>query len=264
MTAVLQLNSYEVEVDAILFDKDGTLLQFLPLWGTWAGVMTSLMVGSIQALGKGVDFTPESLLGVELDGMSRVTGYDLQGPLAIASIPEIEGALAWQLYTRGMSWNQAVQRVREIRAAADAEVERERPVVPLPGLMAFLSRCMEADIPLAVVTADQTAEAVKHLEWLGVADRFGVIMGRDQVINGKPSPEIVFKTCELLGVLPARTVLIGDTAGDMQTGRLAGVSLTMGIGAGETLAQADVMIRSYDELRIGQSVHEQQSVRQKG
>lgn len=253
MTAVLQVNNREMEIDAILFDKDGTLLQFLPLWGTWAGIMTSLMAESIQALGKGADIAPESLLGVELDEQKRVVAYDLGGPLSIASIPEIEGALAWQLYTRGVPWNQALQRVREIRAAADEEVERKRPTMPLPGLLPFLSRCMEAGLPLAVVTADQTAEAVKHLQWLGVADCFKAVMGRDRVINGKPSPEIVYKACELLGVLPARTVLIGDTAGDMQTGRLAGVGLTIGIG-GEALAGADVMIRSYDELRIGHSV----------
>ncbi|MFB5676379.1 HAD family hydrolase [Paenibacillus terreus] len=254
MTAVLQVKTREIEIDAILFDKDGTLLQFLPLWGKWAGVMTSLMTESIRTLGKGMDFESKLLLGVELDERSQVTGFDLQGPLSIASIPEIEGALAWQLYTRGMSWNQAIQRVRVIRAAADEEVERERPVVPLPGLLSFLSHCTEAGLPLAVVTADQTAEALKHLQWLGVADRFKAIMGRDRVINGKPSPEIVYKACELLGVKPARTVLIGDTAGDMQTGRLAGVRLTIGIG-GEPLAEADVMIRSYDELRIERVEH---------
>ncbi|MFM9279310.1 HAD family hydrolase [Paenibacillus jiagnxiensis] len=254
MTAVLRVKAREIEIDAILFDKDGTLLQFLPLWGTWAGVMTSLMTDSIQALGKDTEFAPESLLGVELDGQKRVVGYDLGGPLSIASIPEIEGALAWQLYNRGMPWNQAMQRVREIRSAADEELKRERPVVPLPGLSSFLSRCSAAGLPLAVVTADQTAEAAKHLQWLGVADCFKAIMGRDQVVNGKPSPEIVYKACELLGVQPARTVLIGDTAGDMQTGRLADVGLTIGIGK-EVHEEADVMICSYDELRIERYEH---------
>jgi phosphoglycolate phosphatase len=254
VTAVLRVKTREIEIDAILFDKDGTLLQFLPLWGKWAGVMTSLMTESIRTLGKVLDFEPKLLLGVELDEKFQVTDFDLQGPLSIASIPEIEGALAWQLYTRGMSWNQAMQRVREIRIMADEEVERERPVVPLPGLLSFLSRCTEAGLPLAVVTADQTAEAVKHLQWLGVADGFKAIMGRDRVINGKPSPEIVYKVCELLDVQPARTVLIGDTAGDMQAGRLAGVGLTIGIGE-EVLAEADVMICSYAELRIKRFEH---------
>lgn len=253
MTAVLHVNKQAFEVEAILLDKDGTLLQFLPLWGTWAGIMTSLVVESIQVLDKSVDIAPSSLLGIELDEQQRVIGYDVQGPLSMAAVPEIEGALAWQLYVRGMPWNQAMQRIREMEAVAGAELERERPAIPLPGLFPFLNRCAEVGVPLAVVTADQTVEAVKHLQWLGVADHFQVIMGRERVVNGKPAPEIVFKTCELLGVRPEKTVLIGDTAGDMQTGRLADVAVTIGIGEA-TLAGADVMIRSYEELRIEHSV----------
>ena len=51
---------------------------------------------------------------------------------------------------------------------------------------------------------------------------FDVIVTVDEVVRGKPSPELVFKACKYLNVEPKDTLLIGDTKSDVLAGKAAG------------------------------------------
>ncbi|SEC61174.1 HAD family hydrolase [Paenibacillus sp. GP183] len=250
---IIDQQTYEIE--AILFDKDGTLLEFLELWGRFAERMTMQVIDQISSMGGellGLD--PSKLLGIEMDETGRLTGYDIQGPLSIGSMPEIEAILAWQLYRCGLTWNEAITRIREFQKQASVEMERERPAVPIHGLIDFLEQCEKLQLPLCVVTADYTQEAKKHLSWIHSDHYFREIIGSDQVTVGKPYPEMIHTACQRIGVSPAKVALIGDTNGDMQMGKAAGVAVTIGMsknlaGSGR-LYQADYMISTYNQLTL--------------
>ncbi|WP_433945754.1 HAD family hydrolase [Paenibacillus sp. SN-8-1] len=247
----LIVSGREYEVDGILFDKDGTLIEFLPLWGGWAQIMTDQVAAAIRSGEFPVPLEVRcEWLGIEMDEQGQITGYDLGGPLSIASIPEIEGILAWQLYKHGLAWNEAIAKIRNFRMKASQYIERERPVFPVQGLQGFLGKCNELGVPLGVVTADQTDEAVKHLSLIGIDGYFKTIIGSDLVSEGKPSTEIVYKACRELGIAPNRTVLVGDTGGDMQMGFDAGMAVTIGINRNGSLIGAKETITSYDALII--------------
>jgi phosphoglycolate phosphatase len=54
-----------------------------------------------------------------------------------------------------------------------------------------------------------------------------------------------------LGVDPADAVMVGDTAGDVDTGKrnsMATVGVTYGYGSREELSQADILCRTTSEL----------------
>jgi phosphoglycolate phosphatase len=253
---IIDQQTYEIE--AILFDKDGTLLEFLELWGRFAELMTMQVIDQISSMGCemfGLD--PSKLLGIEVAETGRLTGYDVQGPLSIGSMPEIEAILAWQLYRCGMPWNEAITRIREFHRQASIDMERERPAVPIHGLIDFLEQCEKFQLPICVVTSDYTQEAKKHLSWIHSDHYFQAIIGSDQVTVGKPYPEMIHTACQRIGVSPAKVALIGDTNGDMQMGKAAGVALTIGIskkpeGSGR-LYQADYMISTYKQLSLSGS-----------
>jgi haloacid dehalogenase superfamily, subfamily IA, variant 3 with third motif having DD or ED/haloacid dehalogenase superfamily, subfamily IA, variant 1 with third motif having Dx(3-4)D or Dx(3-4)E len=249
--ATLLAGGRAYDVDGILFDKDGTLLDFLALWGTWADCLYGGLRAGLAA--RGVDWRLEEwtgLLGTFHAADGTMTGFDRGGPFAMGSIDDVTAILAGQAYRRGLPWNEALELVRICRKQADAELDRMRPVRALPGLHRFLEQCALRGLPLAVVTADDTQEARKHLDWLGIDRYFADIIGNDRVSRGKPDPEMVRLACASLGIEPSRTALIGDTAGDMQMGKAAGVRLTIGIGASDGLPGADVVISDYDALTI--------------
>lgn len=255
------LNMPEIEVQGravscagLLFDKDGTLLHFMDMWGEWAETLTDLVDGHLTVIGAKRLGPKESLLGLKYNEAGQAIDYDKTGPLAMGTVEEVTALLAWQLYAAGVPWNEALLQIRQLSASAMLELRKHRPAHSMPGLHQLLHACKEAGIPLGVVTSDTTEDAIEHLEWMGIRSCFQSIVGRDRVSLGKPDPEMVFLACRELGIPHESVVVIGDSNADMQMGRHAGVPLTIGIteedNAATYLLDADLIIRSYEEIRV--------------
>lgn len=238
--------------DAILFDKDGTLLDFMYTWGNWSECLLASFSAFLKERGLppiGADMS--ALWGTRSGPDGEVSGYDRNGPLAMGTIDELLSILAWHGYRSGLSWAEAKTAAQQGRQLADERLRLDRRVRPLPGAVSFLERCRSAGFKLAVVTADETAEAERHLEWLGVRPLFGACVGTDLVRRGKPFPDMAELACRRLSVDPARAVVIGDTNGDMRMARAAGAAAAVGIAADAAaahLADADAVVASYGEL----------------
>lgn len=241
-------------IKAILFDKDGTLIDFIYTWGKWTEHMLGEFANQLAERG----FPPMSADIASLWGTRHAGGtivdYDRNGPLAMGTIEDLTAVLAWQGYLSGMSWAEAKIAVLHCRQHADRQLDAARAAKALPGVVSFLTRCREQGLKLAVVTADETAAAVKHLEWLGLTSYFDVIIGTDRVERGKPFPDMVELACRELDIHPAEAAVIGDTNGDMRMARLAGAAVAIGIvpesgaEAASKLPDADAIIISYEEL----------------
>lgn len=254
----IQVQGRSVACRGILFDKDGTLLDFMGLWGGWAETLTGLLERKLAELGAVRPLDKPALFGLQMDETNRVRGYDKTGPLAMGTEEEITALLASPLYAAGIPWNEATRTVREFNAAVMAELKRCRGARALPGLGDFLPACRQAGLRLGVVTSDTTAETLEHLEWLGIRGEFGSVVGRDRVERGKPEPDMALLACRELGISPREAVVIGDSNADMQMGKRAGACLTIGLaetGSGKQagasyLLDADVIISGYAELAI--------------
>ncbi|WP_425464181.1 HAD family hydrolase [Paenibacillus lentus] len=252
--AIVQAGERRASCEAILFDKDGTLLDFMALWGEWAMRLLDLLDGHLEMMGARRIDSKADLLGLRLDDRQRVTDYDKAGPLAMGSEEEVTALLAWQLYAAGVPWNEALIQIRQLSSSAMIELKKHKNARPLPGLEVFLNACRERNIRLAVVTSDTTEAAREHLSWMGIEHYFAAIIGRDQVNFGKPFPEMALLACEELGIPPELAIVIGDSNGDMQMGKQAGVQMTVGLapeGGGETyLLDADVIVHSFFEMQV--------------
>ncbi|MNO45050.1 Pyrophosphatase PpaX [compost metagenome] len=253
--AVLYVNDLAVPCKGILFDKDGTLLDLLATWGTWADLMLKGLENHLALIGKenSPGFEIAQVLGTVHDTAGKVTGYDPAGPLSMATAEETNGILAWQLYTAGVPWNEALARVTAIGKEAMNELRRLRKAQPLDGLLPFLQQCAAASLKLGVVTSDGAVTTGEQLEWMGITGYFDTVVTRDRVTHGKPAPEMAETACRELGLTPEETVIIGDSNADMQLGQGAGLRLSIGISpAGSTahLLDADIVISGFHQLRL--------------
>ncbi|WFR64913.1 HAD family hydrolase [Paenibacillus amylolyticus] len=251
---MLQLNGAQILCKGILFDKDGTLLEFLQLWGSWAETLLNQLQSRMNELGTSFTVEREHVLGTVHNTEGHIIGYDPQGPLAIATVDECTGLLAGQLYAAGVPWNEAITTIRQFSSIAMRVVRERKSAEPMPGLLEFLQSCRAADIPMAVVTSDSTAAAETHLDWMGIRSFFTSIVGCDRVIQGKPDGEAARLACRELHIDPAEAVVIGDSNGDMQMGRNAGVGFTLGYcqqsDQGTHLVDAHAIIRHYNEISV--------------
>ncbi|SDX33758.1 HAD family hydrolase [Paenibacillus sp. CF384] len=244
-------------IDAILFDKDGTLIDFIFTWGRWSEHMLEAFANQLEAKQlPPMQLDMATLWGTRHASNGEIIDYDRNGPLAMGTIDDLIAVLAWQGYLAGMSWAEAKLAVQQCRQYADAQLHAARAAKALPGVIPFLEQCRENGLILAVVTADETDAAVKQLEWLGLTSYFAACIGTDQVERGKPFPDMVELACSRLSLSPSRVAVIGDTNGDMKMAKFAGAAVAIGIasdasdGARAKLSDADAVIVSMSELEL--------------
>jgi phosphoglycolate phosphatase len=177
------------------------------------------------------------LLVVDMDGTLVDSEALLVGlvneTLGLHGYPEPqEGAVA---ATIGLPLTEVF--VRAAPAAGSAAIEalcrdyRRRANAPefvrgfrlFAGVAATLLALQRANVRIAVATSKGRATSIDILEHCEIRGFVDEVIGGDCVTRGKPHREMVDRARTLLGAAPARTIVVGDTAFDIEMGKAAGV-----------------------------------------
>jgi len=111
-----------------------------------------------------------------------------------------------------------------------------------PGVIEGLQALRRAGLKLACLTNKPTDFAKPLLEAKGLAGFFDLVFGGDAFERNKPDPLPLLKTCEALGLAPARALVIGDSSNDALAARAAGcpvILVTYGYNHGEDVRTMD-------------------------
>jgi phosphoglycolate phosphatase len=110
------------------------------------------------------------------------------------------------------------------------------------GVVEGLTALQAMGLKLACLTNKPTAFARPLLAQKGLDGFFEVVFGGDAFERKKPDPLPLLRTCEALGTLPARTLMVGDSSNDAQAARGAGcpvVLVTYGYNHGQPVSAVD-------------------------
>jgi phosphoglycolate phosphatase len=245
---LLRFGTLSFDADLVIFDKDGTLIDFESMWGRRAELSVKRLAA---AAGNG---------GLEND-LYETLGYDSQrgetrpeSPLSIASTDQLSTIAAAVLYRHGIPWADAEERAR--RAFSDpGDLPLASLVQPAGDVPALLAALQAAGVHVAVITTDHRGATDETLQILGISNLVDYLVSGDDAIAPKPAPDAVFVTCDQLGVGLARTAVVGDTMADLLMAERAGVGLRAAVltGAGsrdQLQAHSDVLLRSIDEITV--------------
>lgn len=111
-----------------------------------------------------------------------------------------------------------------------------------PGVVEGLAGLKARGWKLACLTNKPTRFANQLLSQKGLRGAFDVVFGGDAFDRKKPDPLPVLKTCEALGTLPSRTLMVGDSSNDARAARAAGCPVVLvgyGYNHGEPVAEVD-------------------------
>jgi HAD superfamily hydrolase (TIGR01509 family) len=80
------------------------------------------------------------------------------------------------------------------------------------GAVAFV-RGLPADFPIAIASSSSVAWIERHLDHIGLRDRFGAMIfsGREHVTRGKPAPDLYLFAADALGMDIADCAIIEDS-----------------------------------------------------
>lgn len=225
-------------IRGILFDKDGTLIDFDATWVAVARKM-ALRAAAGDAVLAG------QLLG--LSGFDEATGRFLPDSL-FASGTNADVVALWHPHLAAGELARTVASYDAVSAEEGAA-----SAVVLPGIRDAVARLHDDGYRLAMATNDSTLGAEKTLVALGFAHKFAAAYGYDAVARPKPAPDVVIAFADMSGLSVSEIAMVGDNRHDLETGRAAGAGLVVGVlsgtGTRETLAPlADVVIGSVADL----------------
>ena len=232
-------------IDLVVFDKDGTIIEFGSMWSGWA---ISLADTLTAATGRPIAGPLYAMLGVD-PGTGAVTPG---GGLAATPMARLRDRTREVLLKCGLGEAEAELALGSAWHAPD-------PVAlarPLTDLGALFDRLRAGGCRIAVATTDDRDPTERTLAGLGVTGRIDATVCADDGIAVKPAPDMVLHLCATLAIAPARTAVVGDTAADLRMARAAGAGLVVGVltgvgGRADLEPLADALIASVEELQVG-------------
>jgi phosphoglycolate phosphatase len=191
-------------IDAVIFDKDGTLFDFRQSWGRFAGRMLADLardeghandlaaaVGYLRETG---GFTPDSVM---IAGTSVEIAAAMHPLLPQSTLPAL------------------INRLNALSVTA--------PMYPAVALRPVLGALRARGLRLGLATNDTEEPARAHLAEAAVEDLFDFIAGCDSGHGAKPEPGMLLAFVRTFGLNPARVVMVGDSRHDLVAGRAAGM-----------------------------------------
>lgn len=235
----------------IIFDKDGTLIDFT---ATWVPLIRKRVKFVLEKVGRSGELEAFLLRSWGIDPVSGKV--DPRGPCPVSPRSDeiLIGTMA--LYQHGYHWDEAKQWVSQAFDEADADGDWRKMVVPIRDIQTLLSQLKRDGFYIALATNDERKDTEAILNHLGMDSLFDMILCWGEVTPPKPHPETILTICKKLSVPPNETVMVGDSVTDMMMGKRAGVALTIGILEGgvtpkeELEKVADIVVVSIKELKF--------------
>ncbi|MDT3429230.1 beta-phosphoglucomutase family hydrolase [Paenibacillus forsythiae] len=115
----------------------------------------------------------------------------------------------------------------------------------------WLSWLKERQVPVAVASSSPRALIELIMDKTGLGRYFNVRVSGEEVMHGKPAPDIFLHAAELLGVEPSSCLVIEDSRNGVQAAKSAGMRCIgfQNPGSGsQDLSLADHRITSYEQL----------------
>lgn len=211
----------------VIFDKDGTLIDFHQMWGRWALHFAARVSDAINH-----DVT--TILPTAFGYDVAAKRIDPHGALAIATTATMQ-RIAVQTIVPFCPSDSVAETIVHVAWQPPDPTREALPLADLPQLFAEI---IARGAHIAIATADDRAPTIATMQHLGVHTLVQAYACADDAgVAPKPAPDKIFAVCGALGVAPHSAIMIGDTPADLQMGRNAGVLAQIGVTSGLSTAQ---------------------------
>lgn len=216
------------EVELILLDKDGTLIDIHHYWSS----MIYIRANKISEKW----FSNDPVIVNELvDAMGvdrKKNRMKPQGPVGIKPRTYIATVVRKLICSKGV--NVIDEDVEKVFKEVDFETSQNlKPLLRLlPDVKNFLDKVRLCGVKMAVVSTDISERVERTMDELLLSDYFCDLVGADRVENTKPAPDLANYVLIRHGVNPDNCVVIGDHIVDIQMGEGANIRNNIGVLTG--------------------------------
>jgi len=226
-----------IAIDAVLFDKDGTLSISEPMLATLAEARVVQCRRLLSERHPELSGSDARLLELEqllrrAYGLLHTRGVHPAGTTAVGSRAHNLISTATVLAQMGCGWPEALELSEAVFAATDALHGSGSPQRPnaTDGLHDLVEQLVAAGVICAVISNDEVRGIEAFLQEHRLEGHFRGLWSAEHR-PCKPDPEAVHGLCRQLGVAPGRCALIGDANSDLRMARAAGLPVVLGYNA---------------------------------
>jgi phosphoglycolate phosphatase len=232
------------DIQAVIFDKDGTLAQV----DSYLKQLAQRRARLVDAQVPGVQEPLLMAFGLERD---RLNPMGLQ---AVGSRQENLIAAAAYIAETGRTWAEALQIATQAFQEADIYLPDKASQTPLfEAIRDWLTTLTQSGLRLGILSADTTTNVQQFVVAHDLQAVIQANLGSSEHL-GKPDPRFYETLCQQLAVHPKQTLMIGDSTLDMVMARQAEAGGCIGVTWGWQMpldiAQADCLIDSPDQLAM--------------
>ena len=213
-------------IKAVVFDKDGTIVDFDGFWYPVTRHATSLIFGAAGSPETRID-AHMARLGLGNDGV------DIRGAVPMGDYKRMTDEIFRDMQECGASgdWDEAF---RLMIMGYGREAKLKGIVGPTtPSVRKMLTSLRERGIKVALITADEINGAEICLDKLGIRELFDEIMATDGVHPPKPDPYFMNSFMARHSLSADEVLMVGDTATDIIFAKNSGVR-SVGVGHKES------------------------------
>jgi len=146
------------------------------------------------------------------------TGFFLKS-FGIKKERAITDLLGWQLPSDELS------RLIQSKEALYRTLFEQKGAAPLAGVVDFLTVLRTNEVPFTIASSTPRKNIDFALPLLGLQSYYADIVVAEDVVHGKPNPEVFLFAARKLGIAPDRCVVIEDAPMGIEAGLAAGMKV---------------------------------------
>lgn len=236
------------EIRGILFDKDGTLLDFNSIWLPASNYLADKIVEKYCKVCTR-DIKEELLksIGVE-NGTANGSGI-----LAAGTVFDIAEAFTKILKTYHITYK--YEEISEMvpKILNEFIVNRNYDIIPTGNLENLFLKLKSKNIFIGLATSDTIISTEYCLKKLNIFQYFDFLGTSDGKYPPKPNPILLQNFCNTTGLKEKEVAVVGDTVIDMQFARNGKAGMAIGVNSGTNSAEelskvADFVYQSVDYI----------------
>ncbi|MDP4145805.1 MAG: HAD family hydrolase [Bacillota bacterium] len=240
------------EIKGILFDKDGTLLDFNSMW-------VPVAQGLIEELLYDLGIGEEQNMRKKLLKSIGVSGDKVEpmGTLAWGTVRDVANQLKAALEEENVdkSLLKNIEAVIEIKISRLSR-EKSSLIRPIGDLVKLFHKLKALGIRIGLATSDTYESARLCLKILKIEEYFDFVGADDGILKSKPNPDLLYKFCEVCNLKPHEVAVVGDTEVDIALANNGNAALAIAVlsganGINSVSRKADFILNSIHEIIDG-------------
>ena len=237
-----------MSIKGILFDKDGTLIDFFEVWGRHVGRVVERILEFYHLKGR----ADLKLAILERLGVHGIV-VDPEGDLAwkpYGLIAEDIAEILDEALGRHVSIPELKQQLIDIFYDEISASISDYPV--FTDMKKLVGKLEKMGIKIGLATTDEFKSTRLCMERMGIDKDITFYGTADRGLPEKPDGALIHRAAEKWGIKDEEIAMVGDTPNDMRfahNGRGIGIAVLSGLGKREDLQPlADYVIDSVDDL----------------